>query len=53
MIALFPVFVIVVNAFKSRRAIFYEPLALPRPETFDLVGFTDRARRRATSSSTS
>ena len=38
-IALFPVFVIVVNAFKSRRAIFSEPLALPRPETFDLVGF--------------
>ena len=39
LIALFPVFVIVVNAFKSRRAIFSEPLALPRPETFDLVGF--------------
>lgn len=39
LVALFPVFVIVVNAFKSRRAIFSEPLALPRPETFDLVGF--------------
>lgn len=38
-IALFPVFVIVVNAFKTRRAIFSEPLALPRAETFDLVGF--------------
>ena len=38
-IALFPVFVIVVNAFKSRRAIFSEPLALPRPDTLDLVGF--------------
>ena len=38
-IALFPVFVIVVNAFKSRRAIFAEPLALPTPETWDLVGF--------------
>lgn len=38
-IALFPVFVIVVNSFKSRRAIFNEPLALPTRETFDLVGF--------------
>lgn len=38
-IALFPVFVIVINSFKSRRAIFNEPLALPRPETFDLVGY--------------
>ncbi|MBP7002860.1 carbohydrate ABC transporter permease [Amaricoccus sp.] len=38
-IALFPVFVIVVNAFKSRRAIFSEPLALPTPATWDLVGF--------------
>ena len=39
LIALFPVFVIVVNSFKSRRAIFAEPLALPRAETFDLVGY--------------
>ena len=31
---------IVVNSFKSRRAIFSEPLALPGPETFDLVGYT-------------
>lgn len=38
-IALFPVFVIVINSFKSRRAIFSEPLALPTPETFDLIGF--------------
>ena len=38
-IALFPVFVIVINAFKSRRAIFTEPLALPDAESFDLVGF--------------
>lgn len=38
-IALFPVFVIVVNSFKSRRAIFAEPLALPWPEHFDLVGY--------------
>lgn len=38
-IALFPVFVIVINSFKSRRAIFADPLALPLPETFDLVGY--------------
>jgi raffinose/stachyose/melibiose transport system permease protein len=39
MIALFPVFVIVVNSFKSRQAIFREPLALPNAETFDLIGY--------------
>ncbi|TPE52988.1 carbohydrate ABC transporter permease [Amaricoccus solimangrovi] len=38
-IALFPVFVIVINAFKSRKAIFGAPLAPPTPETFDLAGF--------------
>ncbi len=39
LISLFPVFVIVVNSFKSRRAIFAEPLALPTSETFSLVGY--------------
>ncbi len=39
LIALFPVFVIVVNAFKSRKAIFAHPLALPNAETVDWVGF--------------
>ena len=39
-IALFPVFVIVINSMKTRKAIFAEPLALPGPETFDLIGFT-------------
>ena len=38
-IALFPVFVIVINAFKSRKAIFADPLALPTAETLDWVGF--------------
>lgn len=38
-IALFPVLVIVVNSFKSRNAIFRTPLALPGPETFDLIGY--------------
>jgi raffinose/stachyose/melibiose transport system permease protein len=40
LIALFPVFVIVINSFKSRRAIFAEPLALPTRESFDLIGYT-------------
>ena len=40
LIALFPVWVIVINSLKSRRAIFAEPLALPTPETWDLVGYT-------------
>ena len=38
-IALFPVFVIVVNSFKSRRAIFREPLALPDADSFSLIGY--------------
>ena len=40
LIALFPVFVIVINSFKSRRAIFAEPLMPPLPSNFDPVGFT-------------
>jgi raffinose/stachyose/melibiose transport system permease protein len=39
-IALFPVFVIVVNSFKSRKAIFADPLALPMPGNWDLIGYT-------------
>ena len=31
LIALFPVFVTVVNSFKSKKAIFTQPLALPGP----------------------
>ena len=31
LIALFPVFVIIINSFKNRKAIFREPLALPMP----------------------
>jgi raffinose/stachyose/melibiose transport system permease protein len=44
-IALFPVFVILINSLKSRRAIFAEPLALPTPATFDLVGYTTVLRQ--------
>ncbi|WP_127561260.1 carbohydrate ABC transporter permease [Nioella ostreopsis] len=38
-IALFPVFVILINSFKTRRAIFREPLALPDAESFSTVGY--------------
>lgn len=40
LISLFPVFVILINSFKSRKAIFGDPLALPTPATFDLIGYT-------------
>lgn len=38
-IALFPVFVIIINSFKTRRAIFAEPLALPFGDAFSLIGY--------------
>jgi raffinose/stachyose/melibiose transport system permease protein len=38
-IALFPVFVILINSFKTRRAIFSEPLAFPNADTFSLIGY--------------
>jgi raffinose/stachyose/melibiose transport system permease protein len=39
-VALLPVLFIVMNSFKSRRAVFAAPLALPGPGTFDPVGYT-------------
>lgn len=39
LIALFPVFVILINSFKSRRAIFGDPLVLPGKSNFDLIGY--------------
>ncbi|WP_181703935.1 carbohydrate ABC transporter permease [Chthonobacter albigriseus] len=39
-IALFPVILIVMNSFKSRKAIFASPLTLPGPETYDPIGYT-------------
>lgn len=38
-IALFPVFVIVINSFKTRHAIFREPLTLPNSDSFSLIGY--------------
>ncbi|WP_170409627.1 carbohydrate ABC transporter permease [Ruegeria atlantica] len=39
LIALFPIFVILINSFKSRRAIFREPLALPNADSFSMIGY--------------
>ena len=39
LIALFPVFVILINSFKSRKSIFREPLSLPDSESFSLIGY--------------
>ena len=39
LIALFPVFVILINSFKTRKAIFREPLALPDAESFAMIGY--------------
>lgn len=39
LIALFPVFVILINSFKTRKAIFKEPLSLPDTESFSLIGY--------------
>lgn len=39
LIALFPVFLTIVNSFKTRSAIFQAPMQLPTPSTFSLVGY--------------
>lgn len=38
-IALFPVVVIIINSFKTRKAIFRDPLGLPDSESFSLIGY--------------
>ncbi len=38
-LALFPVFVILINSFKTRKAIFRHPLQLPTPDTFSTIGY--------------
>jgi len=38
-IALFPVIVILINSFKTRKSIFRDPLSLPTSDTFTLVGY--------------
>ncbi|KAA0700385.1 carbohydrate ABC transporter permease [Neorhizobium sp. P12A] len=39
LIALFPVFLTIVNSFKDRGAIFRSPLSVPTPSTFSLIGY--------------
>jgi len=39
LLAIFPVFLVVINSFKSRNSIFRTPYDLPTPETWDLVGY--------------
>lgn len=39
LLALFPIFLILINAVKTREAIFDNPMALPSVETFSLIGF--------------
>ncbi len=39
LIALFPVFVILINSFKTRKAIFRHPLGLPDADSFSLIGY--------------
>ena len=38
-VALFPIVLVVINSFKSRRAIFGSPYDLPNADTFSLVGY--------------
>lgn len=38
-VALFPVVIILINSFKTRRAIFAEPLSFPTGEAFSLIGY--------------
>lgn len=39
LVALFPIFLILINSFKARKAIFRTPWALPTPDTFSLIGY--------------
>ncbi|MBX3064096.1 MAG: carbohydrate ABC transporter permease [Anaerolineae bacterium] len=38
-LALFPVWLVTINSFKSRKAIFGQPYALPNASTFDPIGY--------------
>jgi raffinose/stachyose/melibiose transport system permease protein len=39
LIALFPIYLVVINSFKDRKFIFKTPYALPNPENFNPVGY--------------
>lgn len=38
-LALWPIFLIIINSFKSRKAIFRDPMGLPGIDSFSLIGF--------------
>jgi len=38
-LALFPILLVIMNSFKARNAIFGQPLSLPTPSTFSLIGY--------------
>ncbi|MEX2321391.1 MAG: carbohydrate ABC transporter permease [Saccharospirillum sp.] len=40
LIALFPIVLVIINSFKSRSAIFNDPLSLPDTASFTLIGYT-------------
>jgi raffinose/stachyose/melibiose transport system permease protein len=45
LIALFPAFVVITNSFKSKKALFAQPLGIPNAETFSLIGYETVAKR--------
>ena len=51
-LALGPILLILINAFKTRRAIFADPLGFPDGQTFTTIGF-DRSSPMPISGSTS
>ncbi|HZM20482.1 MAG TPA: hypothetical protein VFC02_01995, partial [Anaerolineales bacterium] len=46
-IALFPVVMIVINSFKTRKGIFGAPFTFPNSETFSLIGYETVTERAA------
>jgi raffinose/stachyose/melibiose transport system permease protein len=46
-IALFPIILVIINSFKTRKAIFSQPLSFPTPDTFSLEGYATVWNRSA------
>ncbi len=44
-IALFPIVLVIINAFKTRKGIFNDPIGLPTESTFTLTGFQEVLQR--------
>src|SRR3954454_3747678 len=47
LIATFPIGLVLINSMKSRAAIFGNPLSLPTPATFDLIGYSQVMEKSA------